>query len=238
MEQTQAKDRPPVLLLHGWGGSFQHTWVRLGWVSCLESNGYRVIEQNLPGHGVPEAPHDPQAYANILDDLYAQVGHLRGVTGFGYSLGAKLMLALAARHPDMFNQLVVLGIGDNAFKPLGASKLLAQSVREMLPADASPALVKLIDEVKSSGNDLEAMAACITRPQEQPLTEAELAGLDMPILIVNGSKDQFALPQERLVAALPKADTLMFDGFDHVDVVGRLEVVETVLKRLNREPAG
>lgn len=232
MNQTQGKNRPPVLLLHGWGGSFDHTWVRLGWVSCLDSNGYTVIEQNLPGHGVAEAPHDPQAYANIVDDLDAQVSHLRGVIGFGYSLGAKLMLALAARHPDMFSQLVLVGVGDNAFKPLGASKLLAQAVRDGLAPDASPALTRLIDDVKASGNDMEAMAACITRPQEKPLTEAELAGLDVPILLVNGSIDEFALPQDRLLAALPKADTLMFEGFDHVDVVGRLEVVETVLKRL------
>jgi len=233
MEHTETKSRPPVLLLHGWGGSFEHTWVRLGWVTCLESNGYTVIEQNLPGHGVPEAPHDPQAYANIVDDLDAQIGHLKGVIGYGYSLGAKLMLALAARHPDMFSQLVLVGVGDNAFRPLGASDLLASALRDGLPADASTALSKLIDEVKASGNDLEAMAACITRPQEQPLTEDQLSALDVPILIVNGSIDAFALPQSRLVAALPKADTLMFEGFDHVDVVGRLEVVETVLQRLN-----
>ena len=232
MQHAQTTDRPPVLLLHGWGGSFQHTWVRLGWVTCLESNGYTVIEHNLPGHGVPEAPHDPLAYANIVDDLDAQIGHLEGVIGFGYSLGAKLMLALAARHPAMFSQLVLVGVGDNAFKPLGASALLASAVLEGLPDDASPALVKLIEDVKASGNDLEAMAACITRPQEKPLTEAQLAALDVPILIVNGSHDHFALPQDRLLAALPHADTLMFDGFDHVDVVGRLEVVETVLQRL------
>ena len=178
MSGSSATERPPVVLLHGWGGSFQHTWVRLGWAHCLESNGFPIIEHDLPGHGVPEAPRDPQAYATILDDLDARLGHLDGVVGIGYSLGAKLMLALACRHPHMFSQLVLVGCGDNAFKPLGASELLARALREGLPPDAPPALVKLIDDVKASGNDPEAMAACITRPQENPLTEAQLgAGL-------------------------------------------------------------
>lgn len=238
MSGSPATERPPVVLLHGWGGSFQHTWVRLGWAHCLESNGFPVIEHDLPGHGVPEAPRDPQAYATILDDLDARLGHLNGVVGIGYSLGAKLMLALACRHPHMFSQLVLVGCGDNAFKPLGASELLARALREGLPPDAPPALVKLIDDVKASGNDLEAMAACITRPQENPLTEAQLGALQAPVLIINGSQDHFVLPQDRLLAALPNADTLMFEGFDHMDVVGRLEVVETVLARLNRSFTG
>ncbi|MCB1957085.1 MAG: alpha/beta fold hydrolase [Rhodocyclaceae bacterium] len=232
-----ATDRPPVLLLHGWGGSFRHTWQRLGWVERLAAAGYPVIGPDLPGHGVAQAAHDPLAYADIAHEVDRLVGHHRGVIGIGYSLGAKLLLTLATRHPDLFRQLVLIGIGDNAFKPLGASEALARALREGLPSDTPPALARLIADVRASGNDPEAMAACITRPQESPLTEAQLAPLTVPTLIANGTEDRFVLPQERLLAALPSAETVMFDGFDHMDVVGRPEVMDAVLARLNRELA-
>jgi len=232
MDTAHQAARPTALLLHGWGGSFSHTWERLGWVSRLEAAGFTVIGTDLPGHGVPEAPHDPLAYAAIVDDVDRLIGHHRNVIGIGYSLGAKLLLTLATRHPALFSQLVLVGIGDNAFKPLGASEALAKALREGLPEGAPATLVKLINDVKASGNDPQAMAACITRPQESPLTEAQLVPLDLPILIVNGSEDHFVLPQTRLLAALPQADTLMFEGFDHMDVVSRPVVVKAVLERL------
>src|SRR5215218_8867716 len=41
----------PVVLVHGWGGSFEATWRAPGWEALLEDAGRRVIGVDLLGHG-------------------------------------------------------------------------------------------------------------------------------------------------------------------------------------------
>ena len=58
---------PPVVLVHGWGGSFAATWQRSGFTDLLADAGREVIGIDLLGHGTAPKPHDPEAY----DDLTA-----------------------------------------------------------------------------------------------------------------------------------------------------------------------
>ena len=41
----------PVLLVHGWGSSFERTWVATGVSALLEDAGREVIGVDLLGHG-------------------------------------------------------------------------------------------------------------------------------------------------------------------------------------------
>ena len=59
----------PVVLVHGWGGSFESTWQRSGFTELLADAGREVIGVDLLGHGNAPKPHDPEAY----DDLTARV---------------------------------------------------------------------------------------------------------------------------------------------------------------------
>ena len=59
----------PVVLVHGFGTSFQLTWVANGWVDLLGDEGREVIGVDLLGHGTAPRPHDESAY----DDLGARV---------------------------------------------------------------------------------------------------------------------------------------------------------------------
>ncbi|NBR92976.1 MAG: alpha/beta hydrolase, partial [Actinobacteria bacterium] len=40
-----------MLLVHGWAGSFERTWVRSGIVDLLRDAGRDVLDFDLPGHG-------------------------------------------------------------------------------------------------------------------------------------------------------------------------------------------
>ncbi|HEU4841145.1 MAG TPA: alpha/beta fold hydrolase [Ilumatobacteraceae bacterium] len=51
---------PPVLLVHGWGGSFDATWRRSGFTELLADAGREVIGVDLLGHGDAPKPHDPE----------------------------------------------------------------------------------------------------------------------------------------------------------------------------------
>ena len=55
----------PVVLVHGWGGSFESTWQRSGFTELLRDASRPVIGVDLLGHGTAPKPHDPEAYADL-----------------------------------------------------------------------------------------------------------------------------------------------------------------------------
>src|SRR5689334_18727273 len=105
----------PVVLVHGLGSSFEHGWRSAGWVDLLADADRTVIGVDLLGHGTAAAPHDPAAYAHLessIEDAVtkASVGPDDTVDAIGFSLGAILLLRLAARTPDRFGRLVLMGV--------------------------------------------------------------------------------------------------------------------------------
>ncbi len=114
---TGRDDRPAVLFLHGFLGS------RSDWAGVADSlgDGFRCVAVDLPGHGssvgLPGKAYTIEGAANGLVDLLdlLEVGRARLV---GYSMGGRLALYLALRHPDrcagLFLESVSPGIEDAA----------------------------------------------------------------------------------------------------------------------------
>ena len=50
----------PIVLVHGWGGSFQTTWRQSGFTELLADAGREVIGVDLLGHGDAPKPHEPE----------------------------------------------------------------------------------------------------------------------------------------------------------------------------------
>jgi pimeloyl-ACP methyl ester carboxylesterase len=63
------------------------------------------------------------------------------------------------------------------------------------------------------------MAACI-RGSRQVLTEAEVARINVPVLISVGTKDDVAGAPEPLAALMPDAKAFAIEGRDHSTAVG------------------
>src|SRR5215217_1301469 len=108
-----ATDAPPIVLVHGWGGSFQTTWRQSGFTELL-------------GHGEAPKPHDPAAYADMTTRI-VDVLPDRPVDIVGFSLGAMTTLRLATRRPELFQRIVLSGIGRNVFErdPERAARIVA-----------------------------------------------------------------------------------------------------------------
>ena len=90
---------PPVVLVHGWGGSFASTWQDNGFTELLRDAGRTVIGVDLLGHGTAPKPHDPQAYADLTTRVVDALPD-EPVDAIGFSLGAMTLLRLATVEPE------------------------------------------------------------------------------------------------------------------------------------------
>jgi|GEM_PF-5080 len=100
---------PPVLVLHGFTGCGES----MHEVADALAEGTRVILPDLPGHGGSPAPQDPEAYrmascCDALAELLSRLG-VGAAHVVGYSMGARVALALAVRHPRCVRSLVLIG---------------------------------------------------------------------------------------------------------------------------------
>ena len=212
-----ATSAPPVVLVHGWGGSFATTWQRSGFTALLEDAGRRVIGIDLLGHGNAPKPHDPAAYSALPDHVLAQLPD-EPVDAVGFSMGAMTLLRVALAHPERFHQLVLAGIGRNVFERDDESK---QRIVEAIRGGAATGDTDADNQARlfaqyaaQSGNDPQALVAAMQAPPAPPLDDADLAVITCPVLVVVGEHD-FVLPADRLVDALPDCRFIALKRTDH-----------------------
>lgn len=207
----------PVVLVHGWGGSFATTWQRSGFTALLEDAGRTVVGIDLLGHGTAPKPHDPAAYSALPDHVLAQLPP-EPADAVGFSMGALTLLRVALAHPERFHRLVLAGIGRNVFERDDAAKERIVAAIEGgaatgdTPADNQARLFAQYAE--QSGNDPLALVAAMQAPPAPPLTDADLAVVTCPVLVVVGDND-FVLPADRLVDALPDSRLVILKRTDH-----------------------
>lgn len=198
------------MLVHGFASSFEHGWRPGGWIDLLADAGREVIAVDLPGHGNAPAPHDPAAYTDV-DRVVETALPGEPVDGIGFSLGAQLLLRVAARRPERFSHLVVIGVGDNLFRDDTHPELLDALEHGGSPEDVSSRL--FLAAADNAGNDHLALAAFMRRPRER-FTRDELARVTCPTLVILGDRD-LAGPAEPLMDALPDATLCTLPGIDH-----------------------
>ena len=101
-----ADNSAPIVLVHGWGGSFQTTWRQSGFTELLKDADREVIGVDLLGHGDAPKPHDPAEYADMTTRITDALPE-RPVDIVGFSLGAITTLRLATRRPELFQRIVL-----------------------------------------------------------------------------------------------------------------------------------
>lgn len=228
-----ATDQPPIVLLHGWGGSFNATWANNGWLSEIASRGRCVIEVDIPGHGITRASNDPGDYADLAGMLRKKIPEGTIVDAIGYSLGAKLLLALAMRDPDRYRRLVVAGLGANAFAPEPQGEAVAAALENGTNETTPPPVKVLVDYALSAGNDPQALAAVLRRMPNPVITPIQLAQVTQPTLLIAGDRDAIAMPIKPLLDALPHATCQLLSGVDHLNLPANLDFRGAALAFLN-----
>jgi 2-succinyl-6-hydroxy-2,4-cyclohexadiene-1-carboxylate synthase len=230
---------PAVLALHGFTGTAR-TWAPL---AAALRDQRRVLAPDLLGHGRSSAPADPARYAleRQADDLSALLAALDAVPAdvVGYSMGARLALVLALRHPSAVRGLILespsAGIHDateRARRRAADDALAGQLEREGLASfveawEAQSLFASqsaLTDDVRSRlraerlSHDPRGLAASLRGAGQGvmgPLND-RLAAVGCPALVIAGVLDPVGSERARLVAeGLPAAVLEIVDGAGH-----------------------
>jgi pimeloyl-ACP methyl ester carboxylesterase len=207
---------PPVILIHGFGGSmwqWEHQQQAL-------SRHFRVITLDLPGFGLsdkPEIDYRPdqlvEYFTGFMDAL-----HIPRAALIGNSMGAGLAIAMALEHPERVTRLVLIGglprevrhkltspsirraletrapswlvsLGNRLFGGLMTESLLREFVHD--PALLTPAVVDRSDRHRRRPGII---APIMAMRDALPLWESDFAGrigaITHPTLVLWGKEDR------------------------------------------------
>ena len=219
---------PPVLLIHGFGSSYEHGWRHPGWVDLLQDSGRRVIAVDLLGHGTSEKPHDPAAYADVETRVADAIEAEDQVDVAGFSAGAGIALRLMADDPGRFRRAAVLGVGDNLLGPPEPNRIAAALERGADAEDVDTVVFQRLAE--QPGNDRAALVAFLRRSAPR-LTREDLARITCPVLVVIGDRD-FSYPADALADAIAGSRLVTLRGVDHFATTTDFRAMEAVLSFL------
>ncbi len=222
----------PVLLVHGFASSFQREWVQPGWVDLLADEGRDVIGVDMLGHGDAAKPHDPAAYSALEDDVAAHLPADEAVDAIGFSMGARVVLTLAARDPARFGRIVAGGVGGRLLAGGDDGQGLA-IVDGVEGRESDDPLAQAFGRfARSPGNDPEALAACLRRTHPE-LGDAQLEKIVNPVLIVAGDRDPLAGDPAVLAAAMPNGTAKLLRNVDHLATASDFGFIDAALKFLS-----
>lgn len=222
------------MLVHGWGGSFTTTWERSGFTALLADAERHVIGVDLLGHGDAPKPHDPEAYADLTERIVESLPE-GPVDAVGFSLGALTLLRAAIDDPTRFRRLVLAGIGRNVFeRDDEATARIVEAIESGGDTDDNRARL-FAQYAHTLGNDPVALAAIMKRDSNERLAAADLASLTMPVLVAVGDQD-FVLPADELVDALPDANLAMLRRTDHFATPESFDFIDATLEFLDAVP--
>lgn len=219
-------DATPVVFAHGFGGDLNN------WLFTTEKLSHErpTYALDLPGHGASDK--DVTSFAELVDSLagFLDAAGLQRVHLVGHSMGGAVALRVAADHPDRVASLTMIdsaGLGpdinaDYVDGFLSASRRRElKGVLQLLFADPDLVTRQLVDDVlrykRKDGVDaaLAALAADLFPDGGQAVDlRAELASLDVPVLVIWGAQDQ-VIPASHADGLPDGVEVHVLDGQGH-----------------------
>ena len=227
----------PVLLLHGSGPGVS-AWTNWKKVLPVLASDFRVIAPDMAGFGYternPDLAYDIKLWVKhlvaILDAL-----NLDKVSLVGNSFGGSLALAAAARFPDRFDRLVLMGTPCDKFAMTPGLRAgwfytpSRENMREAMahfPYDSALISDELVEDRYQTSmipGAQEGLRKLLARPAEEGETilsgmpEAVVANIQHPTLVLHGREDK-VIPVEmglKLGRSMPNAEFHMFGKCGH-----------------------
>jgi pimeloyl-ACP methyl ester carboxylesterase len=201
---NSARQRTPLLFLHGWGSS-SDSWVSVQ--SMLADKGYQVVVPDLPGFGKTPAPGEVwgvEEYARFVYD-FAEAIDLEKFVLVGHSFGGQIAIQFATVYPEKIDKLVLVAAAGVRRTP-GVFKKLVATVAKIVSftlylvpfedlrsniKSAAYMFIRRRDYVRTQGIMRDVFKKVIT----QDLT-VKFSKITMPTLVIWGDKDELTPVQD------------------------------------------
>ena len=225
---------PPIIFLHGLATSGQRTWGDNGWLDLVTEADRSVLVLDIPGHGKEIDNCEDATFEKTLDLIEKQLPNDE-IDAVGFSLGARLLLNIAARKPTKFRKLVVAGVGENLFsRDEKRGKRIANAIsgNSVISDPESQYFSQL-------ANATDINKEVLLQLMESPivnLTPELLSNIACPVLVALGDKD-FAGPATQLIEALPNPFYHELKGVDHFATPKDYSFIDETLRFLDAEPS-
>lgn len=221
----------PVLLVHGFIVN-SNSWKHAPLFDTLLQAGYKVILVDLRGNGKSGKPHTDEAYNNDAEakDIMLLLKYLsiKNYDAVGYSRGSIITARLLVLDHNL-QKAVLGGMGADFTNPNWQRRI---NFYHALAADTVPELHNMVEYVKTSGLDQQALALL---QKYQPSTSGELLStVKVPVLIIHGDSDDANGSADELAALFSNVQTAVTPG-DHNHAASTPQFAEAVLKFLKNE---
>ncbi len=218
---------PPerLLLIHGFGSNFHHGWADVGWVDILSDFGVEAPAIDLPGHGAWSPITDAEEYGDIPEKLFASLPPKAPYSAVGFSMGSQMLVRMAIAHPEAFDRIVLMGMGDSVFDPLATEPL-----REGLsaPRDFTNVAMEVFHRMIEQNDDNLASLLCFLEQPRSAVTEEDLAKITCPVLVILGERDEAEFT--RLLGALHDVRFVALPGVDHFATPSDFKAIDETLR--------
>lgn len=235
---NEAGDGHPLLLLHG-SGPGATGWSNFGPNLKALSRQFRVIAADMPGWGKSSpVTYENRDHVTAVRDLLDALG-IEKAAVVGNSMGGATTLKFAAVHPERVSHLVTMGAGAGGVRLFSPADGPSEGLKILHQGYVEPSvevMAKLVDIMTyDSGSKSEALAqqrydnatanrvhlenfaAGIGKPRRGTATDAELASISAPALIVHGRDDRVVGYEHslKLVAVIKNSRLVLFNRCGH-----------------------
>lgn len=230
VETEGSAGAPDLVLLHGGIGTGRYHWSKL--VGPL-ARAHRVWLPDLPGHGSTPLPgdgrYDREVLVAAVEELLEQIGTPVAVAAF--SMGGHAALALAARRPEVFASLVLVGVSHADHE--GLHRWRARFDPEVLETNY-PLWARALSRIHTPLGGPDAWREVCRRDAGGLAVDvdlAALAALACPVLLVRGDRDEAveASQYADLRGLWAASEEFVVPGGGHDVQLTRAKVVEPVL---------